>query len=220
MDANLECWESDYNLERVMKFVERKTVSTTNHDFKGRIGLYVPTATTTGTTDDARTDTDTCEREELITDFWRSYHNSESVMDIFKFLNQTKLAQKSVEWSDNCDPAQFGCPEGSGKWTSPQCAGGAPCNPIFHTFPKFAVGWGEQVVSNLNLNFSFFYAGWDLFDFVDTAVSEGQPVMFLLWRPHEFLASNKYTRVAFPESNAVCAILLSHYCRTRARQCY
>ena len=210
VDANLEGWNVDYTVERVDDYSnQRKTVRITNHDFQGRIGLYVPTSTTSRPVHtDVPTDTCGCE-EELITDFWRTYQGSESVMEIFKFSNLTKLDEKKAEWSSNC-PSSSGCPEESAEWKPPQCAGDdhASCDPIFHVLPPYGVGWVEQVVRNLNLNFTVIYAGWDLFDFVDKTVNEGQPVMFYLWRPHEFLTTDRFTRVAFPESNAVCALLL------------
>ena len=114
------------------------------------------------------------------------------------------LTDKRTAWAGNCDSTQYGC-EGTGRWEPDHCkVAGANCATLFHVYPEYAIGWVEQLINNLNLNISVYYAGWDVYQTVRDADAANQPTMFYSWSPHEFLASNKYVRITFPENTQRC----------------
>jgi hypothetical protein len=91
------------------------------------------------------------------------------------------------------------------KWTPDHCrVGGADCVPIFHVNPEFTAEWVEQLINNLHLNATVYYAMWDLYRTLADTWERDQHTMFYSWSPHEFLASGKYTRVTFPQYTQRC----------------
>ena len=60
------------------------------------------------------------------------------------------------------------------------------------------VGWIEQLINNLQLNFSVHYAGWEVYQIVRDATAANRPVLFYSWSPHELLASNRRVRITIP----------------------
>mmetsp|Transcript_8228 Transcript_8228/g.17981 ORF Transcript_8228/g.17981 Transcript_8228/m.17981 type:complete len:838 (-) Transcript_8228:377-2890(-) len=190
VDANVEGWRTDWSQPRLQDATSRGAISLSQHEFEGRVGLYV-----------SRQVVD--DHLSLFADYWRSYQ-TEDVLSLLP-SNQTLLAQQALAWKDNC-PEEFGCESGTGKWSPPQCTGenAAFCVPLYHVSPQNANGWVEQLITNLNLNFSVYYTGADFYSTVGGRTARGEPSLFYSYRPHEFLAGNNYVRITFPEQSQQC----------------
>ena len=191
IDVNFEGWRADWPGAAIDEYtVTNQTVNKQAYgDFKGRVGFYVPRQVVQ-------------ENSALYMDYWRPYLSRE-VKDKFVYPNATFLDEKLTEWAPNCG-AGYGC-EGTSRWQPEHCRlPGADCVPVFHVTPDYTVGWIEQLITNLQLNFSVYYAGWDIYQVVRDAASANWPILFYSWSPHEFLAANRYVRITFPEETQVC----------------
>lgn len=190
----------DWPTELVQLLVEQKRiVERSTHEFQGRVGVYVPRYVVE-------------DNPGTFPDYWRSFTAEPAVLDLFRWNDTTALDAKRTEWAANCDAETYGCVEG--EWTPPRCKESADtfnssdnCVPFFHVVPEYSPGWIEQLIQNLGLNMSVYYAGLGLYDLIREFEKDRRPILFFSWRPHEILAADEYVRVTFPERSHACEAL-------------
>jgi len=189
VDANLEAWKLDYPAALLQELVNNGSVTTSVHLFDGRVGVYIPLSVIE-------------DNAGLVPEFWRSYHSKE-VLELFRFANNSELERRAADWSQYCDPELYGCEPGLGRWHPSHCLD-QECVPVLRVYPWYTTGYVEQLVQNLDLNMSVYYAGYEAFDMAREFAEQRRGVLFYAWRPHSLLTTGLFRRINFPERNPEC----------------
>ena len=151
-DVYLEVWPNGGGASgmEIMVYKERKVKDLGPIGYNGRDGLY-----SVGTQDPKYF------LKGL--EFWKSYLNPANV-DILANMSVTNASlNRALNLAGNtdvCGPpknTKFDCP--GGRYTPPQCINNPNCRDILMRKPVWTVGWGQQLVRNLNLNFTIVWLG-------------------------------------------------------------
>jgi len=186
-DILTEHWPSGYEEIVDTMLYKQKSVRTAGPSgYFGENGLYV-----TGSSNPMYF--------ENALEFWKSYLNDK---------NLAIMANRSVTEAINVagkTGGDFTCKHSwctNGRYTPPQCVNNALCKDIVFYKPNWATAQIEQIVTNLNLNFTVVWGGSAWLDNLVNAADNEVPMLWYDFKPTTTVAQLKTAMVGLPPYNA------------------
>ncbi|GFN92404.1 guanylate cyclase [Plakobranchus ocellatus] len=144
---------------------------------QGRMGWYLPTS--------------------VMEDFWNGKGN---VLDHWRALMTMSLTREFSLWGDR-DLEKLKPGYRLEAFKNNKCRGRRKnCATLFATYKGVDNGILEEQIETLRLYVDIVWLGEDLSEFVQQKVNQNKSVMFFNWHPNVLIATNKFTRINFPET--------------------